>query len=179
MAGEERVARLVKPSVDHVCRLKFPSGNYPPCVGDTRDQLVHWCHGSPGVVYMLLQAYKVHPGACLNTPTSHPSVSPSTRLIAVGCVLSVPSRPVPRPQVFGVAQYLEDAVQCGEVVWQRGLLKKGYGLCHGAAGNAYTFLALYKLTHHPRHLYRACMVRRKWLGDSTRLVDSSASPSQP
>ena len=59
VAGEERVARLVKPSVDHVCRLKFPSGNYPPCVGDTRDQLVHWCHGSPGVVYMLLQAYKV------------------------------------------------------------------------------------------------------------------------
>ena len=51
--------RLVKPSVDHVCRLKFPSGNYPPCIGDDRDLLVHWCHGSPGVVYMLLQAYKV------------------------------------------------------------------------------------------------------------------------
>ncbi|XP_062302673.1 glutathione S-transferase LANCL1 [Osmerus eperlanus] len=117
VAGEEQVGRLVKPSVDHVCRLKFPSGNYPPCVGDTRDQLVHWCHGSPGVVYMLLQAYKV----------------------------------------FGEARYLEDAVQCGEVVWQRGLLKKGYGLCHGAAGNAYTFLALYKLTHDPKHLYRACM----------------------
>lgn len=117
VAGEERVQRLVKPSVDHVCRLKFPSGNYPPCIGDNRDLLVHWCHGAPGVIYMLLQAYKV----------------------------------------FGVYQYLEQAVQCGETVWQRGLLKKGYGLCHGAAGNAYAFLALYRLTQDPKHLYRACL----------------------
>ncbi|XP_028824897.1 glutathione S-transferase LANCL1-like [Denticeps clupeoides] len=117
VAGQDRVQSLVKPSVDFVCQLKFPSGNYPPCVGDERDLLVHWCHGSPGVIYMLLQAYKV----------------------------------------FGVKQYLEDALQSGEVLWQRGLLKKGYGLCHGAAGNAYGFLALYKVTREARHLYRACM----------------------
>lgn len=61
-------------------------------------------------------------------------------------------------KVFGEQQYLHDAMQCGEVIWHRGLLKKGYGLCHGAAGNAYAFLALYKLTQEPRHLYRACMV---------------------
>lgn len=113
----EHLHRLVKPSVDHVCGLKFPSGNYPPCVGDERDLLVHWCHGSPGVVYMLLQAYKV----------------------------------------FGGQEYLENALQCGEVVWRYGLLKKGYGLCHGAAGNAYTFLTLYRHTQDPKHLYRACM----------------------
>ncbi|KAJ8282993.1 hypothetical protein COCON_G00055120 [Conger conger] len=39
--------------------IKFPSGNFPPCVGDARDLLVHWCHGAPGVVYMLLQAHRV------------------------------------------------------------------------------------------------------------------------
>ncbi len=61
-------------------------------------------------------------------------------------------------QVFGVKQYLEDALHCGEVIWQRGLLKKGYSLCHGAAGNAYGFLALYKITRDPKHLFRACMV---------------------
>ena len=60
VSAEEHVHRLVKPSVDHVCRLKFPSGNYPPCMGDDRDLLVHWCHGSPGVIYMLLQAYKAN-----------------------------------------------------------------------------------------------------------------------
>lgn len=56
-------------------------------------------------------------------------------------------------------QYLEEALQCGEVVWKWGLLKKGYGLCHGAAGNAYAFLALYRQTQDPKHLFRACMVR--------------------
>ncbi|MBN3324265.1 LANC1 protein, partial [Atractosteus spatula] len=114
--SEDKLVRLVKPSVDYVCQLKFPSGNFPPCIGDTRDLLVHWCHGSPGVIYMLIQAYKV----------------------------------------YGGEQYLSDALQCAEVIWQRGLLKKGYGLCHGAAGNAYGFLALYKLTQDPKFLYRAC-----------------------
>uniref|UniRef100_A0A3B5R7C4 Glutathione S-transferase LANCL1 n=1 Tax=Xiphophorus maculatus TaxID=8083 RepID=A0A3B5R7C4_XIPMA len=60
-------------------------------------------------------------------------------------------------QVLGNPRYLEEALHCGEVVWRWGLLKKGYGLCHGAAGNAYTFLGLYRLTWDPKHLYRACM----------------------
>lgn len=68
-------------------------------------------------------------------------------------------------------QYLEDALQCGEVVWHCGLLKKGYGLCHGAAGNAYTFLALYRLTQDPKHLYRACMVRAR--GGETHVIMGS------
>lgn len=60
VGAEENVHRLVKPSVDYVCRLRLPSGNYPAsCIGDDRDLLLHWCHGSPGVVYMLLQAHRV------------------------------------------------------------------------------------------------------------------------
>lgn len=57
--SQVKLHNAVKPSVDYVCQLKFPSGNYPPCIDDTRDLLVHWCHGAPGVIYMLLQAYKV------------------------------------------------------------------------------------------------------------------------
>nr|AFK11162.1 lanC-like protein 1 [Callorhinchus milii] len=113
---QDVILKLVKPSVDYVCHLKFPSGNFPPCLGDTGDNLVHWCHGSPGLIYMLIQAYKV----------------------------------------FKQEKYLQDATQCAEVIWQRGLLKKGYGLCHGAAGNAYAFLAMYKLTQDNKYLYRAC-----------------------
>lgn len=63
--------KLVKPSVDHVCRLKFPSGNYPPCIGDDRDLLVHWCHGSPGVIYMLLQAHRVRMGYSFTESQCH------------------------------------------------------------------------------------------------------------
>lgn len=57
--SQAKLHNMVKPSVDYVCQLKFVSGNYPPCIGDNRDLLVHWCHGAPGVIYMLLQAYKV------------------------------------------------------------------------------------------------------------------------
>ncbi|XP_069472011.1 glutathione S-transferase LANCL1 isoform X2 [Ambystoma mexicanum] len=114
---QDSLQRLVKPSVDFVNQLKFPSGNFPPCIDDTRDLLVHWCHGAPGVIYMLIQAYKM----------------------------------------FREQSYLTSFLQCADVIWQRGLLKKGYGLCHGAAGNAYGFLALYNLTEDLKYLHRACM----------------------
>ena len=58
-------------------------------------------------------------------------------------------------QIFQSQEYLEIAIKSGEVIWQRGLLKKGYGLCHGIAGNAYGFLALYQTTNDIRHLRRA------------------------
>jgi lantibiotic modifying enzyme len=49
-------------------------------------------------------------------------------------------------QVYNCPRYLEAAVACGDVVWQRGLLKKGCGICHGVAGNAYVFFQLYQAT---------------------------------
>jgi hypothetical protein len=49
-------------------------------------------------------------------------------------------------QVLGDAAYLQAALRAGEVVWQQGLLRKGPGLCHGVAGNAYALLRLWKTT---------------------------------
>jgi hypothetical protein len=43
-------------------------------------------------------------------------------------------------------KYLDSCLKCGELIWQKGLLKKGPGLCHGVAGNGYVFLLLYRLT---------------------------------
>ena len=39
-------------------------------------------------------------------------------------------------------RYQELAQQFGEVIWRRGLLKKGLGLCHGAPGNGLAMLSL-------------------------------------
>lgn len=50
---------------------------------------------------------------------------------------------------------LRGALEAGQVVWERGLLKKGLGLCHGVSGNAYSFLAQYRHTGDPKHLRRA------------------------
>ena len=61
-------------------------------------------------------------------------------------------------QLFKEEKYLKEAVDCGEVIWQRGLLRKGYGICHGTAGNGYAFLSLYRTTREKKYLYRACKV---------------------
>ncbi|XP_030407286.1 lanC-like protein 2 [Gopherus evgoodei] len=113
---QETLTELVKPSIDYVRHKKFRSGNYPSSLSNETDRLVHWCHGAPGVIHMLMQAYKI----------------------------------------FKEDKYLKDAMDCSDVIWQRGLLRKGYGICHGTAGNGYSFLSLYHLTEDKKYLYRAC-----------------------
>ncbi|KAF5730659.1 hypothetical protein HS088_TW19G00252 [Tripterygium wilfordii] len=56
--------------------------------------------------------------------------------------------------VFGDGEFLQAAVDAGEVVWNRGLLKR-VGMCHGISGNTYVFLSLYRLTGKVEYLYRA------------------------
>jgi len=58
-------------------------------------------------------------------------------------------------KVYGNSKYLKLALDAGDVVWQRGLVRKGYSICHGVSGNAYSFLELYQTTGDEKHLYRA------------------------
>lgn len=58
-------------------------------------------------------------------------------------------------EITGDKIWLDEAEATGEVIWHRGLIKKGVGLCHGISGNAYCFLALYKVTKQIVHLRRA------------------------
>lgn len=106
----------VRPTVDYLVNCQFPSGNFPSSKGNDKDRLVHWCHGAPGLVSVLLLAH----------------------------------------QVWGGEPYLTCALRAGSLVWGRGLLRKGNGLCHGTAGNGYTFLHLYRATGDRLWLYRAC-----------------------
>lgn len=45
--------------------------------------------------------------------------------------------------------YLAAATAAGELVWERGLLGKGPGLCHGVSGNAYALLSVWRATRDP------------------------------
>lgn len=60
--------------------------------------------------------------------------------------------------MFDDARYLEPLRKSVDVIWRRGLLKKGYGICHGVAGNAYAFLRMYQLTRELKYLHRAAKV---------------------
>jgi lantibiotic modifying enzyme len=46
-------------------------------------------------------------------------------------------------------------IGAGEAIWKAGPVSKGYGLCHGTAGNGYAFLKLYRRTGDPLWLERA------------------------
>jgi hypothetical protein len=51
--------------------------------------------------------------------------------------------------------YLRVATSAADVIWERGLLRKGVGMCHGISGNAMPFLALYQATGNKQFLYKA------------------------
>ena len=52
-------------------------------------------------------------------------------------------------------KYLAACVRCGDVTWEKGLLRKGPGICHGVAVSGYVFLLLYRLTGENKYLHRA------------------------
>lgn len=111
-------AKDVKSTVDHLLTLQDDDGNFPPTLDESderHNELVHWCHGAPGIIYLMATAYKI----------------------------------------WGDNKYFDCCVKCAELVWNRGLLKKGPGLCHGVAGNGYVFLLMFRLTDDPKYLQRA------------------------
>ncbi|KAK8945013.1 hypothetical protein KSP39_PZI007617 [Platanthera zijinensis] len=74
-------------------------------------------------------------------------------------------------QVFGDEQFLRAAADAAEVVWNRGLLRR-VGICHGASGNAYVFLSLYRLTGNAEYLYRAKAFACFLLDRAQRLIET-------
>lgn len=140
----------VKGTLRYMIQNRFPSGNYPVTEEDKHDRFVHWCHGAPGISLTLAKASQV----CflfsdhLISTTCFGCMFRSGNLLHSAYTMSYPY------QVFPEERFLEAIAEAAEVVWNRGLLKR-VGICHGVSGNAYTFLALFRLTKKKEHLYRA------------------------
>ena len=95
---------LISKSVLFLLR-HFINGNFTTSAGSQRTKLVHFCHGSPGIISCLARFYLMFP----------------EQAIQLG---------------------LESVVKKGlDHVWEYGVLKKGFGLCHGISGNAYAFIS--------------------------------------
>jgi lantibiotic modifying enzyme len=95
--GKSEIETDLKNATDSILHCKQDNGNYPAAFGEeTRigDELVHWCHGAGGVVYLMVKAYTQ----------------------------------------WRDEKYLKAAFECGDVVWEKGLLTKGPGICHGVGG---------------------------------------------
>lgn len=105
----------IKKALDCLLELQDSDGSFPTKWSDFGRTLIHWCHGSPGTIYLLAKAYLI----------------------------------------FGDEIYLTACIKCADNIWDKGLLLKGFGICHGLAGNGYTFLLMYRLTGDKKYLYRA------------------------
>ncbi|XP_026740564.1 lanC-like protein 3 [Trichoplusia ni] len=57
--------------------------------------------------------------------------------------------------IYKDQRFYDACVKAGEIVWNKGLLRKGPGICHGVAGNGYVFLLLHRLTGDAKYLHRA------------------------
>lgn len=96
------------------------------------DSAVNWPPGTfqprPGGTSMLMQWCHGAPGVVTALADFPPQRSPEMEAMLVGA---------------------------GDAIWKAGPLTKGYGLCHGTAGNGYAFLKLYQRTSDPLWLQRA------------------------
>jgi len=161
---------------------RYPSHNLRSSV-DSRggDRLVQWCHGAPGLLMLLAQAlpYVEKNAHLAQTPSTPPSQWSGTTEQGEG------QRHPPRHDDstrrahngYLSGELIRDAMEeCAQVVWERGLLTKGAGLCHGIAGNAYAFLSCYRATK-ARKFHRMAAAFAIFLAQRWR--DLSEVPDRP
>jgi hypothetical protein len=182
--GDSRWLDLFRANVEHVWPL-WRRSEHAPCHLWTQDlygsvvQLLGAGHGFAGNVYPLLagaQALSAERRAQLldrcvetlrvtarredgavNWPPGVGAPRPGRDKVlmqwchgAPGIVTSVADFPV------GHSSEMETMLrEAGDAVWKAGPLAKGFGLCHGTAGNGYAFLALHRRTGDARWLERA------------------------
>ncbi len=138
---------LVHSTLRKLLDVRYASGNLPIVLGDRCDEHVHWCHGAPGLPTLCADAIAADAAAV--APAATVAVAPAATAAAVAPTATAATVAMSRDDLLAVAS------RAAEVVWARGILLKGNGLCHGLAGNAYAFLTMHRLTGDAAHLERA------------------------
>jgi hypothetical protein len=173
--GEARWRELYRANVEHVWSL-WQRSPHAPCMLWTQDlygsvvQLLGAGHGFAGNAYGLaIGADELGPDRRAALAARCAETLRVTALVEDGCVNWPPGVGPPRPGrasvlvqwchgapgivtsfaglPAGIAPDLDDLlVKGGHLIWKAGPLAKGFGLCHGTAGNGYAFLALHART---------------------------------
>ncbi|EKM53181.1 uncharacterized protein PHACADRAFT_185888 [Phanerochaete carnosa HHB-10118-sp] len=141
-------------TLEWLLALQQPSGNWPhkaphyaQAAGE--EELVQWCHGAPGL--LILFATLLRTFRADNAPLC-----------------------VPEP----IAHACRSALGRGGVlVYERGLLRKGVGLCHGVAGSVYALLAVSDVLDASRKA-RDPRATGEWFKKATQLAHLARSYQQ-
>ncbi|KAL8446790.1 hypothetical protein Emag_004551 [Eimeria magna] len=149
------------------------SYNLKSSIGSTRDVLVQWCHGAPGLLPLLCWAVDAHKEEAVQQQQQQQQLQLLQQQGSRGSRETMTQQQEQRQEVTGlyrrrsrrdgdpVAEDLGfffmwlDVV--GQVAWRRGLLTKGLGVCHGIGGNGLSMLAAFRSSQQPRWLRRALL----------------------
>lgn len=102
-------------SLDLCVNRQLDNGNFPSGVIGGGSTLVQLCHGAPGAIGPLVKAAEI--------------------LETLGQEYQ---------QLYSADKYIQSARKAANIIWEEGILKKGFNLCHGISGNAYAMLQLSK-----------------------------------
>ncbi|MBL8344142.1 MAG: LanC-like protein [Rubrivivax sp.] len=118
-----------------------------------------------------LRAMAVRDGDAVNWPSGTFTPRPgSTRMLmqwchgAPGVITALADFPVGWSREFD-----ELLIAGGHAIWRAGPLAKGFGLCHGTAGNGYALLKLFRRTGDPLWLERARAFAMHAVGQCERM----------
>eukprot|EP01032_Pedospumella_encystans_P009660 gene9660-11352_t len=129
LTGED-LAACSSSAINHLAQLVVQPASFDDSEefhDQTWDKLVQWCHGAPGFTALLL--------SCKQDPVAEDAD-----------VAATPTHPI-----ADLKTVIHDTM---EVIWQRGILYKGCSICHGTAGNGYSFLSTYLHTQDEEYLWR-------------------------
>lgn len=101
-------------------------------VRNKKEKLVQWCHGNPGYVLLIIELIKTENMKILE-------IMPSTENESLMSLC--------KNIIYRFKERYEGHIEkMGNLIWEKGLLKKGMGLCHGIPGNGIIFLYIYNYT---------------------------------
>ncbi|XP_022590081.2 uncharacterized protein LOC34622824 [Cyclospora cayetanensis] len=164
------VRRLALGSLLSLLRSHLTDGlNLKSSTESTKDVLVQWCHGAPGMLPLVCWAVELHEGEAL--AVQHQQLQKGlSSMESTSCLPKEQQSEAPplyRRRSTGLSDaeaakedlgfFLMWLDSVGSVTWRRGLLTKGLGICHGIGGNGMSLLCAYKSSQHPKWLRRALM----------------------
>lgn len=128
----EIIKNVIKNDLIDLSKLQFDSGNFPSSLKKSSDDLIQFCHGATGAVFVYGLAYTI----------------------------------------FKEELFLKIVSKCGDSIWERGILKKGNGICHGITGNSYGLYYIYKITSNPDWLNKAYCITIASLDKDIQIICS-------
>ena len=103
--ARERYEVLLRATLAHLLSGQHADGNFGACAEDASSSLVHWCHGAPGFIYLLCEAYAVWGS------DEYLQAAERVPLCITLCI--------------SILRKLTAVVKCADLVWEKGLLRKG------------------------------------------------------